>query len=98
MLVEGSPNGSSLNHVYIIAWITWFVNCLLHTVTMLFKYDMCECGYQRENRGPKSSLTQRIPRSGRGVQVVVVLIVSCALCPNGLAVNLTKDLSIPIKD
>ena len=90
--------GRSLNHVHSIALLGWFVKHTLHTVTMLFKYDMCECGYQRENRGPKSSLTQRIPRNGRGVQVVVVLIVSCALCPNGLAVNLTKERSIPIKN
>ena len=66
--------GRSLNHVHSIALITWFVNCLLHSVTMLFSEHMCECGYQRENGGPKPSLTQRIPRRGRGVQVVDVLI------------------------
>ena len=90
--------GRSLNHVHSIARITWFVNCLLHTVTMLFRDDMCECGYQRENRGPKSSLTQRYIGNTRGLNLVVVLIVSCALSPNGLAVNLTKERSIPIND
>ena len=66
--------GRSLNHVHSIALLGWFVKHTLHTVTMLFSEHMCECGYQRENRGPKPSLTQRIPRSGRGVQVVDVLI------------------------
>ena len=74
MLVEGSPNGSSLNHTFIIAGWSWFVKHVLHSVTMLFSEHMCECGYQREIRGPKPSLTQRIPRSGRGVQVEEVLI------------------------
>ena len=90
--------GRSLNHVSIIAGLSWFVKHVLHTVTMLFSGNMCECGYQWENRGPKSSLTQRIPRRGRGVHVVVVLINSWVTGPNGLGCNLIIDLSIPIND